>query len=244
MNNFFTINKNTIKSSVKKICTILVLILFLTSKTVSASEIIKIAITGGNCAGKSMSLDYIKKYFEIKNYNVQILNEVATDMYVNEGITAANSNSRYDYQKEIAKRQIEIEEKFYSDLLKSKNENTSLIICDRGLLDGKAFMDDFDFSKILKELSISEKDIYKRYDAIFHLVSVAKVFPNLYRNEQNGNPARKEKIEEAKKVDDKLLTIWSLHPYHKVINTFPTMEEKIDNLISEIEKFLNKFKER
>lgn len=206
---------------------------------VSANNVFRIALTGGNCAGKSSCLVPLKEHFEAKGYNVRIINEVATEMYFQEGITAANSVSRYEYQKEIAKRQLKKEAEANSDILEVPKDKDSLIICDRGLLDGQAFMEDVDFFSILSELGMTESDARDRYDAVFHLISVARYNPDLYGSENNA--ARKEKIGDAIMVDDRLKNIWSFHRYYKVIENFPTFNEKVEKLIAAVEDFILKF---
>ena len=50
---------------------------------------IKIAVTGGPCAGKSSALDMLKTFFEQNGYKVLIVAETATEM-MNGGITPQN----------------------------------------------------------------------------------------------------------------------------------------------------------
>ena len=62
-----------------------------------------------------------------------------------------------------------------------KLEKTPIVLCDRGLLDGKAYAGDENFAKMLVEVNVkeyltqySEKEILDRYKAVIHMVTAAK----------------------------------------------------------------------
>ena len=51
----------------------------------------------------------------------------------------------------------------------------AVILCDRGLMDGKAYMDAALWEKMLKTYNIHEKDMRdNRYEAVFHLITAAE----------------------------------------------------------------------
>ena len=78
-----------------------------------------------------------------------------------------------------------------------------LIVCDRGMLDNKAYMKEVEFKKILKEFGTTEIKERDSYDAVFHLVSAAKGKEKLYT--LANNVARTESVEEARILDDKII---------------------------------------
>lgn len=48
------------------------------------------------------------------------------------------------------------------------------MLCDRGLLDGKAFMSDTEWDTLLKDLKFTMKEIRDtRYDTVIHMVTAA-----------------------------------------------------------------------
>ena len=49
-----------------------------------------------------------------------------------------------------------------------------LIVCDRGMLDNKAYMRDAEFKRLLKDFNTNEIKERDSYDAVFHLVTAAK----------------------------------------------------------------------
>ena len=52
------------------------------------------------------------------------------------------------------------------------NENI-LIVCNRGTLDNKAYMNEFEFKQALTDLNTNEIELRDNYDAVFHLVTSA-----------------------------------------------------------------------
>ena len=63
---------------------------------------------------------------------------------------------------------------------KSTRQN-SIVLCDRGVMDGSAYMDEAGFNKLLAEVGldiISARD--SRYDAVFHLVTAADGAESFY----------------------------------------------------------------
>ena len=67
------------------------------SKT-SLSNIHKIVLTGGPCAGKTTALNYIESYFSKRGYTVLLVSETATELMTS-GLSPSICNSNYDYQK-------------------------------------------------------------------------------------------------------------------------------------------------
>ncbi len=112
----------------------------------------------------------------------------------------------------------------------------ALVVCDRGILDAKAYMSQSEFEMLLADLQTSEVELRDNYDAVFHLVSAAKG-ANAYYTTAN-NSARKESAEQAALIDDKLIAAWTGHPHLRVIDNSTDFEIKIKRLIEEIVSFL------
>ena len=111
-----------------------------------------------------------------------------------------------------------------------------LIVCDRGVLDNKAYMEEAEFRRLLKELKTNEIKERDSYDAVFHLVSAAKGKENVYT--LANNIARTETIDEARKLDDKIISAWTGHPHLRIIDNSTEFEEKLERLIKEIASFI------
>ena len=197
-------------------------------------KICKIVLTGGPCAGKTTALTWINNYFSKKGYSVLFVPETATELITN-GVSPWTCKTNYDYQMSQIKLQKIKEEIFESSAKKLKNDKV-LIVCDRGILDNKAYMKDVEFKQILKSFGTNEVKERDSYDAVFHLVSAAKGKEKVYT--LSNNAARTESIEEARKLDDKIISAWTGHPHFRIIDNSTEFEEKLERLLKEISVFL------
>lgn len=76
------------------------------------------------------------------------------------------------FQKVLIKVQISLEDSFFK--LAQLSKSKSVMLCDRGLLDGKAFLTDAEWDSLLKDLKFTEQEIRdKRYDSVIHMVTAA-----------------------------------------------------------------------
>lgn len=197
-------------------------------------SITKIVLTGGPCAGKTTALTWVNNYFSKRGYTVLVVPETATELISN-GVAPWTCNTNYDYQTFQVKLQKEKED-IFEDAARTMKNNKILIVCDRGVLDNKAYMTDIEFKKILKDLNttlIRERD---SYDAVFHLVTAAKGKENIYTC--TNNVARTESIAEARELDDKIISSWTGHPHFRIIDNSTEFEQKLERLLKEITVFL------
>ena len=197
-------------------------------------KINKIVLTGGPCAGKTTALTWINNYFSKRGYTVLFVPETATELITN-GVSPWTCETNYDYQRFQIRLQ-KVKEQIFDDAAKKMKNDKILIVCDRGILDNKAYMRDIEFKRILNELGTSETQERDSYDAIFHLVSAAKGKENVYT--LANNIARTENIEEARKLDDKIISAWTGHPHFRIIDNSTEFEEKLERLLKEITSFL------
>jgi len=150
------------------------------------------------------------------------------------GLFPTICNSNYDYQRTQIMMQKE-KEKIYEDAAKHLKNTNILIVCDRGVIDNKAYMKNIEFKRLLSDLGTNEVLERDSYDAIFHLVSTAKG----REKEYNLNHAvRSETIQEAKDLDDKIIAAWTGHPYFRIIDNSLDFENKLKQLLLEISSFL------
>ena len=198
-------------------------------------KINKIVLTGGPCSGKTTALTWINNYFSKRGYTVLAVPETATELISN-GVAPWTCDTNYDFQTFQVKLQKEKEEIFESAAKTMKSNNKILIVCDRGVLDNKAYMTETEFRRILKDLGSSEIRERDSYDAVFHLVTAAKGKESVYNCESN--IARTESIEEARKVDDDIIAAWTGHPHFRIIDNSTDFEEKLERLLKEITVFL------
>lgn len=197
-------------------------------------KISKIVLTGGPCAGKTTALEWISNYFSKRGYTVLTVNETATELISN-GVSPWSCKTNYDYQTYQIKLQ-KIKEEIFEEAAKTMKSDKVLIVCDRGLLDNKAYMKESEFKRVLKEFGTNEVKERDSYDAIFHLVSAAKGKESVYTLANNN--ARTESVSEAKKLDDKIIEAWTGHPHFRIIDNKTGFEEKLERLLKEITSFL------
>ena len=197
-------------------------------------NITKIVLTGGPCAGKTTALTWINNYFTKRGYKVLFVSEVATELISN-GVAPWTCGTNYDYQVSQMKLQ-RIKEEIFETAAKTMKNEKILIVCDRGILDNKAYMKDVEFKKLMKEFNTSEVKERDSYDAVFHLVTAAKGKEEVYTLDNNN--ARTETVEQARALDDKIISAWTGHPHFRIIDNSTEFEQKLERLLKEIAHFL------
>ncbi len=192
----------------------------------------KLAVTGGPCAGKSSALSAIECRAKEKGYTVFVLKECATDL-MECGITPKSCASNRDFQ--IARMRLQIEkERIYAAAAEGLSADV-LILCDRGLADGKAYMTEETWEECLKMLSLSEQEALCGYDAVLYLTSAAVGAKEAYTCQNNA--ARGESAEEAAALDEKTLRAWQGHPCLYRVGCYPTFEQKKEKILSLLDSF-------
>lgn len=196
-------------------------------------KITKIVLTGGPCAGKTTAMNWIQNFFQKQGYKVLFVPETATEL-ITGGLTPWETKTYSDFESILFDLQMEKEKLFEEGAKKLPNEKI-LIVCDRGLLDNKAYMPKRDFDYLLKSKKLSEVKLRDSYDAVFHLVTAAKGAKKYYNLD---NAARTETVEEATKIDDSLIASWTGHPHFRIIDNSTDFETKMKRLLKEISNVL------
>ena len=196
--------------------------------------ITKIVITGGPCAGKTTAMSWIQNAFTQMGYTVLFVAETATQL-ITGGVAPWTCGTNCEFQKCQLSMQLH-KEKVFEQAAKTMDVPKVLIVCDRGALDNKVYMNDLEFEQVLEFLGTNEIELRDKYDAVFHLVSAAKGAEEFYTTENNS--ARTETVAEAAALDDKLISAWTGHPHLRVIDNSSNFEDKMKRLIAEITSFL------
>ena len=194
---------------------------------------IRIALTGGPCGGKTTVTKYIAEHF---GSQVIVQPETAT-LLMGGGFPKPGRDVSYSeewalrFQRSILATQYNMEEE-YSRM--ASEHMTRVVVCDRGLLDGAAFfgkpMADFldlvdhigpelDMFPSSTEAFVAEmlKRLYSRYDCVIHMESLAVTCPAAYEVERHKNAERIEDCEAAAARDADLREVYSGHPNYHVI---------------------------
>lgn len=193
----------------------------------------KIVLTGGPCAGKSEATAFLKNELLNAGYKVFTVNETASEL-IAAGILPSVIG-RVEFQSLLLNMQLKKEEA-YSYAATLINDEKTVIIYDRGVLDGKAYITDLQFNSIIKSLALTENDLRDRYDAVFHLRSSSKSDDDIYTLENN--KARSEDKSAAADLDDKTLSCWVGHNHLRVIPCTSDFSEKLSELKKQVFLFL------
>lgn len=198
-------------------------------------EILKIALTGGPCGGKTTSIQAIEEEFKEKGYHVIVVPEAAT-ILINSGIRTFGNNALTmdGFQKYVMETQLFLEEQ--ATKAAEEIDAPTIIVCDRGLLDDKAYVSDETFKKLVNDFNVTQFELLNRYNLVIHLTTAADGKEEYYTTSNNG--ARIETPEEARQKDRRTLESWLGHDNLKIMGNDTDFETKIANVIREIYQML------
>lgn len=166
-------------------------------------------------------------------FQVLTLPELAT-MFIGSGVkfpqfVPMTSDQILELQSCMVTAQMSLEDVYYR-LAKSSNEPT-LILCDRGIIDGRAYMTPLEFQVMLDTNDWNLMQLRdQRYDCVIHLVTAAIGAEEFYTLENN--KARSESLYQAQMIDKKLREVYIGHPYLFVVNNQTNFEEKIEKVVN------------
>lgn len=170
----------------------------------SGNDVSIYALTGGPVAGKSSLELLFTEALLCRNYDVVWIKESATEI-ITSGVKPVNSiTSPLEFQRILFKMQYFKEELYRT--MKRNSDRKLVIICDRGLLDAKAYMSDEEWQTILHDENKSEIEILSRYRAIIHMVTAANGAVEAFEKSRADNPARSkdETCDVAIALDEKI----------------------------------------
>ena len=192
------------------------------------NKIIKIALTGGPCGGKTEALKYLKTELEALGINVYILEETATHLF-NCGLSPSKGGS-FEFHSRLFEEQYNNENKLYR-LSEISGRDISVIICDRGLLDNRAYVTEDDFKRYSAKFGLNENKIRCMYDGVFHLVTAANGAEEYYNL---NNSVRTETPKQARELDNTILSVWAGTPHLRIIDNTTDFSGKLNRLLSEV----------
>ncbi len=131
-------------------------------------------------------------------------------------------------QNSVMDMQMSLEDSF-ERVLRARGK-PGVLLCDRGLCDGSAYMDPEDWDRFLAQRGVSSAEIREgRYNAVFHLVTAAQGAEKYYTLENND--ARTETPEQARELDKKGQAAWVGHPKLFVIDNSTDFEGKLNKIV-------------
>jgi len=109
----------------------------------------------------------------------------------------------------------------------------SVLLCDRGLMDGSAYMSSESWGRLLdKRDVVCVSELREgRYNAVFHLVTAAEGAEQFYTLENNA--VRTETPDEARRVDHMTRNAWLGHPNLVIFDNSTDFERKMQRVVEE-----------
>lgn len=200
---------------------------------------LKVILTGGPCAGKTQILSRLMQILEEKGYFVYTIFESATSLILN-GIRPSERMSFEEFQNFVLEMQLNNEDLF-EKVAQHYDPDKVIILYDRGIMDGCAYVDkETVFKDMLEKKGLTFADVYSRYDAVLHLVTSADGATEFYKwndptkEDVGNNAARYESPEEARIKDKKTLNAWIDHPHLRVFDNSTDFEGKINRVVNEV----------
>lgn len=195
-------------------------------------KVYRVVLTGGPSGGKTSSISRIVSTFTELGFTVFVVNETATELMTN-GIQINDDISPFEFQSAIV-----AEQRFKEDLyarIADNCETDVLILCDRGLLDGRAYTDPVEFDRILRLNALDEDDVLERYDAIIHLVTSALGKFGHYSQKENNDIRVECTPEEAVRSDRKTMKAWEGAKRLYIVGNETDFTGKLERVLNIIE---------
>jgi len=174
---------------------------------------------------------------ESRGFRVFVVAEAAT-MFFEGGLnfTDLNGDVPIKFQNIILKTQMHLEDS--TKALAEALGKPAVILCDRGCMDGSAYISRDDWTEVLKRggkpgVPMSVVDLRdSRYDAILHLITAADGAEAFYGTATNA--VRTESPELAREVDGKTKAVWHGHPRHFIFDNSTDFENKMQRVVSRV----------
>jgi predicted ATPase len=161
----------------------------------------RVVLTGGPGAGKTAVLELIRLFFCV---HVKTLPEAAGIVFGGRFPRSDVPDLRRAAQRAIYHVQRELEST--ADV-----NNTAVVLCDRGTVDGAAYWVGAD--DLFNAVGSTLGNELARYHAVIHLRTPTA--PDAYGQE---NPLRIESLEEARSIDTKIASFWTQHPRYFMVD--------------------------
>ena len=201
-----------------------------------------IVITGGPCSGKTSAISILRERLAQAGVPAVFVAEAGTDLIL-AGTTPDTLGSMAAFQTQVAALQVEREANAKEQArCMEANPTTSptnaevLIICDRGICDGAAYVGPEEYLQVLHDNKLDANTVMDRYDAVFCLESTAKLATGAYTTANN--TARSETPEEAAALDDRTSKAWEQHPHFYFIHNQDCFDKKANALFRALQSFL------
>eukprot|EP01060_Flectonema_neradi_P009453 TRINITY_DN16732_c1_g1_i1.p1 TRINITY_DN16732_c1_g1~~TRINITY_DN16732_c1_g1_i1.p1 ORF type:complete len:451 (+),score=75.12 TRINITY_DN16732_c1_g1_i1:132-1355(+) len=191
----------------------------------------KVVITGGPCGGKSTGMVSIREALMKKGFQVLVVPEAATLLLEGGGgsmLENADDEAIINFQIDLLYLQLSLEDRMVS--IAQNSGKKTVILCDRGTMDGKAFCSEEMWQEIINRTGYdSDRLRDTRYDMVLHLVTAAEGAGEFYTTVNN--KVRTETPEQAIEQDNKLKNAYVGHPHISVVDNENSFVVKMNRCI-------------
>jgi predicted ATPase len=178
-----------------------------------------VVLTGGPGAGKTAVLEVVRRHF---CKHLVVLPEAASILFAGGFPRGSAVAGRRAAQRAIFEVQRELE------AMHEDEPGAALVLCDRGTLDGLAYTPD-PADEFLAALGTSRAAELARYARVIHLRT-----PTAGDGYNHRNPVRVESADEARAIDERILTAWEGHPRRVVVPSTHDFLEKLTRTLAAI----------
>lgn len=198
-----------------------------------STHVPKIVITGGPCAAKTTSMAFLVQKLSDFGFYPILVREAATHLIDSRITPIGGVFSDQAFQRRVASLIVNLEteaEKAAQAIL----HLNPVIICDRGLLDGFAYVDSPEEMErwLQLETGLTRPQASARYKSIHHLRTAALGAEEFYT--LSNNTARYETLEQARVRDQGILDAWTGHAKVWIIGNEGTLERKLKRLLASV----------
>lgn len=181
-------------------------------KKTPTRRVVRIVLTGGVAAGKSSMLEELRKRLQDSGIPTAYVKECATQL-LEKGYTPDRWGN-IAFQHTVFRHQLKNENRVFRRMLPAAKETglPVLLLCDRGLCDGGAYIAPESYETICRSFEYSRRRLLARYQGVLFLDSVA-TREDLPFDVKCGNGLRLESSrDEALQTCENSLAAWADHP--------------------------------
>jgi len=191
-----------------------------------------VVLTGGPGGGKTTGVDLLLRVLR-DDYKIEAIgfSEVSSYLKAKLGISGLRSEDELiEFHRKVAQFQNSRE------LLDINASCATVVVLDRCVIDSAGFIKQAGYAQILEELGVAPADLFRRYDLVFFLVSVAADYPNVAARFER--PSSEVFLQHVKLVENRLRMAWRGHPRIHLIDPVSVHAEKVLAIGAMISAFL------
>jgi len=203
----------------------IIAVYLLRRKRKNHSNVFKVVLTGGPCAGKTSALSRVGSALSEAGIHSLFVPEAATIIFSNGGIFPglnAEHSRLLRFEEALINLQLSLEKTFR--ILAENSNHPTVLLLDRGIGDISAYMPKPLWAELLNIIHETNPSILKRYDVVCHLVTSADGAPEHYTS---ANGHRTESAAEAIMMDKRCSDGWKEHTNLHIIDNSTDFDEKM-----------------